>query len=116
MAYKLGAFEFLLRFTPTDGGETVEVVTTPSIFALADEWADTLRAKGDHTSEWVDQKFGGAMFLLGAMEAGLMPDGPITLASIAEVMSRYEVDMQTADEVAGANPTPSAPEDAPEAV
>ena len=115
MAYKLGNFEFLLTFTPQDG-DPVEVVTTPSIFALADEWADTLRAKGGHTDEWVDQKFGGAMFLLGAQEAGLMPDGPITLEAIAEVMSRFEVDMQTADEVAGENPTQTAPEAAQDAV
>ena len=115
MAYKLGAFEFLLTFTPNDGGEPVEIVTTPSIFALADEWADRLRAAGDHTPEWVDQKFGGAMFLLGAQEAGLVPSGPITLASIAEVMSRYDIDMKTADEVEGENPTPTAPAEDPEA-
>lgn len=115
MAYKLGAFEFLLTFTPHDGGDPVEVVTTPSVFALADEWADTIRARGEHTDEWVDQKFGGAMFLLGAQDAGLMPSGPITLAAIAEVMSRYDVDMATADDEPAANPTRSAPEAAQDA-
>lgn len=116
MAKKLGALEFELTFTPYDGGKPAKTVTTPSMWALADEWVDSLRAAGGHTAEWYDSKLGGAIFALAAMDLGLMPEQPLGVAPIAEVLNAYDIDMKTADEVAGANPTPTAPAEDPEAV
>ena len=115
MAYKLGAFEFKLTFTPNGGGDPVETVTTPSIFALADEWVDTIRAEGKHTPEWCDRQFGGAMFLLAAQDLGLAPKGPITVEAIATLLNAYDVDMEDG-ESEGENPTTDAPEAAQDAV
>ena len=104
---KLGAMEFRLTFTPMDGGEPVEVVSSPSMFALADEFTDTIRAKGGHTEEWMSSKLAGAIFVLAARDAGLMPDGPLDLASIAEVMNAYDIDMED-PEPGEENPTTAA--------
>ena len=116
MAYQLGPFEFLLTFTPHDGGDPVEVVTTPSAFALAEEWADELRATGKHSPEYVDQKFGGALFLLAAQDAGLVRKEPLSMAAIMSLLNAYDIDMEADEGEPGENPTPSAPEAAQDAL
>lgn len=90
---RLGMLEYHLTFKPFDGSETVETISTPSMWALADEWVDELRAQGKHTDSWYDTKLGGAIFLLAAQEAGLVPAGPITVSAIAEVINAYDIDM-----------------------
>lgn len=107
---KLGAFEFRLTFRPADGGEERTIVSTPSMFALADEWADTLRAAGGHTEDWVNAKMAGAIFLLAAIELGLVDSQPVTLGGVAQVMNDFDVDMDDGSEGGGeANPTTTAP-------
>ena len=115
MAYKLGAFEMRLTFTPHDGSDPVEVISTPSAFALADEWVDTIRARGEHTPEWCDRMFGSALFLLAAQDAGLAPSGPVTTTAIAELLNAYDVDMDDPGADEGPNPTTGGPEAAQDA-
>ena len=109
---KLGALEFELTFSPYDGGKAVKTVTTPSMWALADEWVDSLKAAGGHTSEWYDSKLGGAIFALAAMDLGIIPEAPLGVAPIAELLNAYDVDMVSGDEQ-GENPTPTDPEGGP---
>ena len=112
---KLGALEFKLTFKPYSGGKPIQTVTTPSMWALADEWVDSLTAAGGHTAEWYDAKLGGMLFALAARDLGLIPDGELGVGSIAEVLNAYDIDMESGDEP-GENPTPTAPAGDPEAV
>lgn len=95
-----GLFEVALRFEPRDGSEPVEAVTTPSMWALADEWADGLRV-GDkpHSEAWVAAKMTEAVFLQAAQREGLVRPGPITLVKISEMTNLYEVSEIAAGEV-----------------
>ena len=116
MAYKLGPFEFRITFTPRDGGDPVEAISTPSAFALAEEWADELRATGRHSAEYVDQKFGGALFLLAAQDAGLARKEPLSMAAIMSLLNAYDIDMEADEGEPVENPTPAAPEAAQDAL
>lgn len=107
---KLGAFEFHLVFAPTGGGDPVETVSTPSMWALADEWVDGLRAAGGHTAEWYDRQLGSAIFLQAARDLGLAPEGELSVAAIAEVLNAYDVEIADEHEPeGGGNPTTDAP-------
>ena len=95
-----GLFEVALRFEPRDGSEPVETVTTPSMWALADEWADGLRAgSAAHSEAWVSAKMTEAVFLQAAQREGLVRPGPITLVKISEMTNLYEVSEVAAGEV-----------------
>ena len=110
MAYKLGPFEFRITFTPRDGGDPVEAISTPSAFALAEEWADELRATGKHSPEYVDQKFGAAQ------DAGLAKREPVSMAAIMQLLNAYDIDMEADEGEPGGNPTTAAPEAAQDAL
>ena len=120
-----GVFEFPVEFVPMDGGEPVEVWTTPSDWALADEWVDGLRAASlkttvaddgqvvlvsTHTDAWLNSKMTSAAHFLAAQSAGLMRPGPIDLGALVEMQNLYEVrDVATAEDAdqppEGGNPT-----------
>lgn len=100
-----GLFELVLRFEPRDGSPAAEAETTPGMWGIADEWADSLRAgERPHTAAWVNAKMTDAVFLQAAVDAGLMSHGPITLERIAQMNNLYEV--------ADATPAPEGGEDA----
>ena len=87
-----GLFEVVLRFEPRDGSEPEECVTTPSMWASADEWADGLRmGPKPHSNAWIAAKMTDAVFLQAAMAAGIVKPGPIDLVRIAEMNNLYEV-------------------------
>lgn len=97
-----GLFEVVLRFEPRDGGEPEECVTTPSMWATADEWADGLRVgPKPHSNAWVAAKMTDAVFLQAAMAAGIVKPGPIDLVRIAEMNNLFEVvDVKAVSEAA----------------
>lgn len=88
---KLGPLEQRMKITTMDGREAV-TVTTPSMWALADEFADELRRSGRHTEAWVMRKFGMAIQLQAARAECLFPDGPITNGTIAEFINSCTVE------------------------
>ena len=108
-----GIFEFKLRFAPAEGGAPVEEWATPAMWAAADEWADKLRATGEHTESWVSAKMADAVRLQAAQAAGLVSPGGISLERIMEMNNAFDVedvaDGEPADED-GANPTKAAGE------
>ena len=94
-----GLFEVALRFEPRDGSKPVETVTTPSMWALADEWADGLRTgERPHSESWVSAKMTEAVFLQAAQREGLVRPGPITLVKISEMTNLYDVSEVAAGE------------------
>jgi len=109
-----GALEVTVRFEPVDGGAPVEGVTTPSMWAVADEWCDTLRAEGSHTDRWIELKLVDAICLQVAQAEGLMRGGAPTLARIAELKNLYGYRM-TDDGREGGDADPNAPGPAGEA-
>lgn len=116
---KLGMLEKAIRITSKDG-RCVETVTTPSMWALADEFCDELRLTKKHTEAWILRKLGFAINMQAARAEGLFDDGPIDLASLAEFLNdctveaiESETDSSGADK--SADPTQAAPADDPEA-
>lgn len=113
---KLGMLENAVRITAKDG-RSVETVTTPSMWALADEFCDTIRLTKKHTEAWVLRKLGFAINMQAARAEGLFEDGPIDLDSIAQFLNDCTVEA-VASQKAGADgedPTQAAPEEGPEA-
>ena len=114
----LGMFEERVRFDGAlDGdGAPRETVTTPSQFALADEWTDRLRATGGHTSGWIGARAAWATWMLAAHDEGLWPSDELSLPNVYEFVSALRpARVPRADAPSGANPTQAAPEGGPEA-
>ena len=110
-----GALEIRFSFTPVDrDGSDVkncEAYSTPSMWAIADEWADEMQARrpGAHTDAWIRIKMLDAIALQAARAAGLVPDGEVSLEAIAELNNSYSVDVlpddwQTSEGEAGPLP------------
>lgn len=113
---KLGPLEQRMKITHMDGREVV-TVTTPSMWALADEFADDLRHSGRHTEQWVMRKFGLAIQMQAARAEGLFPDGMITNGSIAEFINTCTVENLPDECSTGEpeNPTQAVQDGTPEA-
>ena len=112
---KLGPLEFALRIEPLDGSEPYEVVTTPSEFARADEYVDTLRATGRHTEQWLGRRAVPAMAMLAAQRSGRYKAAPLNHQSVCEFLNLNEyADAEVAEGRDPADPaedpTPAAPE------
>ena len=88
---KLGPLEFALRIVPSEG-EAFEVVTTPSEFARADEFIDTLRATGKHTEKWLNNKALPAIALLAAQREGRFKRGALSTGLLAEFQNRFAIE------------------------
>lgn len=108
----MGDLEMTIKFTPAGGGDAVELQSTPSMWALADEWVDTIMAQNiamhrDHTRTWYNDKLIKCIELQAAQAAGLVPQGGFSLVAIAEMLNVYDVDLPEPDggEEAPANPT-----------
>lgn len=112
-ARTLGALEWGLRFTPHGEGRETETVSTPGMWALADEWADGLRASGGHTDGWCALKHGQAVYLLAAQREGIMPAQPLSAEAIAELMNRYDVAITAGQGDDAPDPTRDGPEGGP---
>ncbi len=104
-----GALEVTVVFEPLAGGAPVEGVTTPSMWAVADEWCDTLRADGSHTDRWLELKMVDAICLQAAQAEGLMRGGAPTLARIAELKNLYSYEMTDGGDGGDADPNAQAP-------
>lgn len=89
--YKLGRLEFAFELTEADTGEKKTVVSTPSMWAIANEYQDSLIAEGGHTGSWVMAKYLNVLVMLAAARAGLIaePKGVPSLEEQAEFMNRY---------------------------
>lgn len=88
-----GALEVRVRIAPRSGGEAVETTTTPSMWALADEWLDSLIYSDPHTPAWIEQKLLQAIYLQAARSEGLAAPGDITLEAIAEMVNALDIDV-----------------------
>lgn len=112
---KLGILESAIEITTLDGQKT-KTITTPAMWALADEFADSLRMEGGHSEQWIIRKLSFAIHMQAARAEGLFPEGPIDTASIAEFLNACEVRHLPSDPASegGADeedPTQAAPED-----
>lgn len=102
---ELGMLEYEITFIEIATGKETKAVTTPSMWALADEWADRVRGRGGHTPAWVNAKMGQAIWLQAAQDAGLVDGDTIDLVQISEMMNRYEVEVSTSTETEAEDPT-----------
>ena len=107
-----GDLEMTIAFTPAGGGETVEAQSTPSMWALADEWIDSVMAQNiaagrDHTRAWYNGKLISCIELQAAQEAGLVAQGGFSLVRIAEMLNAYDVEIVDEDGGAEATPDPT---------
>lgn len=114
---KLGHLENAYRIRHIDGREAL-TVTTPSMWALADEFADGLRVSGHHSEGWILRKMTFAIQMQAAQAEGLFPAGPITLERLTEFLNvcdveEAEAEAPEADEAE--DPTQAAPDGGPEA-
>lgn len=103
-------YELELLLVPRDGSEPVAVTTTPSMWALADEWADTLRVgPAPHSEWWLGRKMADAAALQAAQASSLVRPGAISLELIAEMNNLYKVVDQDEDGGEGADDAGNAP-------
>ncbi|RDB70677.1 hypothetical protein [Eggerthella sinensis] len=113
---KLGNLENAYRIVAPDGREAV-TVTTPSMWALADDFADGLRLSGRHSELWILRRMTFAIQMQAAQAEGLHPDGPITLERIIEFVNLCKVDNVPAERIHSdeepSDPTRAAPAGAP---
>lgn len=70
--YKLGNLEFAFKLTNNKTGEETLVVSTPAMWAIANDYQDKLLAKGDHTHGWVIAKYINVLVMMAAAKAGLI--------------------------------------------
>ena len=94
----MGDLEMRIRFTPAGGGDAVELQSTPSMWALADEWIDNIMAQNiangrDHTRAWYNGKLISCIELQAAQAADLVPQGGFSLVRIAELLNAYDVEI-----------------------
>lgn len=126
--------DLTFKITATDAdGNVVECTSTPAMWALADEWVDSLMASGAHTEEWRTRKLiNGFEYLALQRElAGktdengepvfpdMRIDGKPTLPAVAWMIDAYDVDWEPiggtdVDEDSNANPTQAGAGDGPE--
>lgn len=98
-AYRLKNLEFALKITERETAHETVVVTTPSMWAKADDYRDSLRAKGGHTSMWYVTRFMVYLSMQAAASAGLIPafKGIPSTEAQAEFTNVYDVDDVTED-------------------
>lgn len=113
---KLGNLENCYKIT-SDDGRVVETVTTPSMWAIADEFIDGLRMSGRHTEAWIVRKMTFAIQMQAAQAEGLFPDGPLSVERIAEFLNLCKVETVKTERIhpeeRPEDPTPAAPEGDP---
>ena len=88
---KLGSLEMRILIEPLDGSEPTDTTTTPSMWANADQWIDSIVYKKPHTRTWVNNKLVQGIYLLAAESEGLVPPDDLSLERIAEFVNLYEV-------------------------
>lgn len=93
MAYTRGALEFAFKITERATGEETVVMSTPSMWALANEYQDKLLAGGKHTNGWALGKYITVLSMLAAAKAGLIkqPKGIPTLDEQAQFVNLFDV-------------------------
>lgn len=91
--YKLGNLEFVFELTDAETGETKEVTSTPSMWARASEYQDTLLAKGNHTPAYCVGKYLNYLAMMAAASAGVIKklNGAPTAEAEAEFRNKYTV-------------------------
>lgn len=113
---KLGNLENAYRITAPDGRAAV-TVTTPSMWALADDFADALRLSGKHSEIWILRRMTYAIQMQAAQAEGLHPDGPITLERVYEFLNLCKVEVVDAERIHpdedAPDPTTAAPGEGP---
>lgn len=99
---KTGLYEVEFQYAPRAGGKPVLAVTTPSMWARADEWSDTLRVGAEpHSQAWVTAKMVDAARLLAAQAAGIVRPGALSLELIAEMTNAWEIRDTSAEDAPG---------------
>ena len=63
---KLGSLEMRILIEPLDGSEPTDTTTTPSMWANADQWIDSIVYEKPHTRTWVTNKLVQGIYLLAA--------------------------------------------------
>lgn len=113
---KLGNLENAYRITAPDG-RTAATVTTPSMWALADDFADRLRMSDRHSEIWILRRMTYAIQMQAAQAEGLHPDGPITLERVYEFLNLCKVEELDAERIHpdedAPDPTMAAPGEGP---
>lgn len=91
MAYELGKLEFVFEVTDRKTGDTKEVTTTPSMWARADDYSDTLRAT--HSQSYCVAKYVNYLVMMACAEAKIIKklSGIPTTAQQAEFLNRYDI-------------------------
>lgn len=115
---KLGYLEEHYRLTDRQTGESVETVSTVSMFLRADDYADRLRMKREHTEQWIMKRFGWAVAALAAAHEGIFEmHGDIDEATLGEFVNRFAIEVvpEPVDDEPEENPTTAAQDGGPEA-
>lgn len=90
-SYTLGRLEFAFKLTNFKTREETIVVTTPSMWALANEYQDELRSEGKHTEGWALSKYLNVLAMMAASRVGLIDvKGIPSLEDQAKFMNEYE--------------------------
>lgn len=91
--YKLGNLEFVFELTNAETGEKTEVTSTPSMWARASEYQDTLLAKGNHTPGYCVGKYINYLAMMAAASAGIIKKfkGAPTADAEAEFCNKYKI-------------------------
>lgn len=91
--YKLGNLEFVFELTNSETGEKTEVTSTPSMWARASEYQDTLLAKGNHTPGYCVGKYLNYLAMMAAASADIIKkfNGAPTADAEAEFRNKYTV-------------------------
>ena len=88
--YKLGNLEFAFKFVDADGNETIGV-STPAMWALAQEKLDCDRKSGNHTNEYITNNYVNYLALMTAKSIDLVNDDAPTMENIATLLNKYDV-------------------------
>ena len=72
MDYQLGTLEFAFKLTDRKTGEEHIVVSTPAMWAIANDYQDKLMAEGEHTKGWIITKYVNVLAMLAAKKAGVI--------------------------------------------
>lgn len=93
MDYQLGTLEFAFKLIDRKTGEEHVVVSTPAMWAMANDYQDKLMAEGEHTKGWIITKYVNVLAMLAAKKAGVIQinKGIPSLEAQAQFINDYEV-------------------------
>lgn len=106
MGYTRGALEFAFKITERGTGEETVVMSTPAMWAQADEYHDKLAAQGEHTEAWLTSKYLLALVMMAAAKAGIIvkSKGVPSIGAQADFLNRYSFEEVSAEyQVAGSD-------------